>query len=254
MDFTISPRVEDYRARIAAFVDAHILPLEADPAAYDGHGNIGLAELARLRGLAREQGLWCLQLKPETGGAGLDKVGMAVCYEAMNRSIFGPVVFNSAAPDDGNMMVLERVATPRPEGALARSDRARRGPLGLRHDRAASRRRLRSRDDPDPGRAARRHLRGHGPQVVHHRRRGGRALHPDGADLRRPAQGPDRLPVPQGPARLGDPAPHPDHGARGARRPLRAAVRRPGDPGRERPDARGRRPEADADPPRARRG
>ena len=112
MDFTISPRVEDYRARIAAFVDAHILPLEADPVAYDGHGNIGLTELARLRALARDQGLWCLQLRPETGGAGLDKVGMAVCYEAMNRSIFGPVVFNSAAPDDGNMMVLEKVATP----------------------------------------------------------------------------------------------------------------------------------------------
>ena len=112
MDFTISPRVEDYRARIAAFVDAHILPLEADPAAYDGHGNISLAERARLRGLARAEGLWCLQLRPETGGAGLDKVGMAVCYEAMNRSIFGPVVFSSAAPDDGNMMVLEKVATP----------------------------------------------------------------------------------------------------------------------------------------------
>ncbi|SEI09863.1 acyl-CoA dehydrogenase [Methylobacterium sp. 275MFSha3.1] len=112
MDFTISPRVEDYRARIAAFVDAHILPLEADPAAYDGHGNISLAELARLRGLARAEGLWCLQLRPQTGGAGLDKVGMAVCYESMNRSIFGPVVFNSAAPDDGNMMVLEKVATP----------------------------------------------------------------------------------------------------------------------------------------------
>ncbi|SFT26145.1 acyl-CoA dehydrogenase family protein [Methylobacterium sp. yr668] len=112
MDFTISPRVEDYRARIAAFVDAYILPLEADPAAYDGHGNISLTELTRLRGLARAEGLWCLQLRPETGGAGLDKVGMAVCYEAMNRSIFGPVVFNSAAPDDGNMMVLEKVATP----------------------------------------------------------------------------------------------------------------------------------------------
>jgi acyl-CoA dehydrogenase len=36
---------------------------------------------------------------------------MAVCYEAMNRSIFGPLIFNSAAPDDGNMMLLEAVAT-----------------------------------------------------------------------------------------------------------------------------------------------
>jgi acyl-CoA dehydrogenase len=41
----------------------------------------------------------------------LNKVGMAVCYEEMNRSIFGPVVFNSSAPDDGNMMILEKAAT-----------------------------------------------------------------------------------------------------------------------------------------------
>ena len=112
MDFTIPPRVEDYRARIAAFVEEEILPVERDRSAYDAHGNIALAPLERLRGLARAQGLWCLQLKAETGGAGLGKVGMAVCYEAMNRSIFGPVVFNSAAPDDGNMMVLEAVANP----------------------------------------------------------------------------------------------------------------------------------------------
>ncbi|WP_212524718.1 acyl-CoA dehydrogenase family protein [Actibacterium sp. MT2.3-13A] len=112
MDFTISPRIEDFRARIARFVEDEVLPVEADRAAWDAHGNIREDYLEPLRDKARGEGLWCLQLRPETGGQGLDKVGMAVCYEAMNRSIFGPVVFNSAAPDDGNMMVLEKAAKP----------------------------------------------------------------------------------------------------------------------------------------------
>ncbi len=112
MDFTIPARVEDYRKRIADFVTRELIPLESDPTAFDAHENIALDVLAQMRAKAKAQGLWCLQLRPETGGQGLDKQGMAVCYEAMNRSIFGPVVFNSAAPDDGTMMLLEKVATP----------------------------------------------------------------------------------------------------------------------------------------------
>jgi acyl-CoA dehydrogenase len=112
MDFRISPIIEDYRSRIAAFVERELIPLESNPASFDEHENIDLDLLHRIREKAKAEGLWCLQLKPETGGAGLGKVGMAVCYEAMNRSIFGPVVFNSAAPDDGNMMLLEAVGTP----------------------------------------------------------------------------------------------------------------------------------------------
>lgn len=112
MDFALSPRDEDVRARIAAFVEAHILPLESDPAARDDHDNIAEAPLQALRARARSEGLWCPQLAPEHGGMGLSFVGMAAAYEAMNRSIFGPVVFNAAAPDDGTMMALARVATP----------------------------------------------------------------------------------------------------------------------------------------------
>lgn len=112
MDFTIPPAIEDLRRRIGAFVDTHLIPLESDPAAYDAHENIAAAPLAALRERARAEGLWCLQLKPENGGLGIGRMGMAVCYTEMNRSIFGPVVFNSAAPDDGNMMVLEQVGTP----------------------------------------------------------------------------------------------------------------------------------------------
>jgi acyl-CoA dehydrogenase len=112
MDFTISPRIEDFRARIARFVADEVMPVEADRANWDAHGNIAHAPLDALRAKAKAEGLWCLQLAPETGGQGLGKMGMAVCYEEMNRSIFGPVVFNSAAPDDGNMMVLEKIGTP----------------------------------------------------------------------------------------------------------------------------------------------
>ncbi|PXW82701.1 acyl-CoA dehydrogenase [Ruegeria sp. P4] len=111
MDFTLSPRIEDFRARIAAFVDTEILPIEADRANWDAHGNIGRPALGILRAKARTQGLWCLQLGRDYGGQALGKVGMAACYEEMNRSLFGPVVFNSAAPDDGNMMVLEQAGT-----------------------------------------------------------------------------------------------------------------------------------------------
>lgn len=111
MDFTISPKIEDYRARIARFVEQEILPLEEDRANYDPHENIRKDVLRDLRAKAKAEGLWCLQLKQETGGQELGIQGMAVCYEEMNRSIFGPVVFNAAAPDDGNMQVLEKVGT-----------------------------------------------------------------------------------------------------------------------------------------------
>ena len=111
MDYTISAEIESYRARISRFVEDEVIPVESNLKAWDSHGNINDEWLEALRSKARAEGLWCLQLKPETGGCGLSKVGMAVCYEEMNRSIFGPVVFNCAAPDDGNMMVLEKVGT-----------------------------------------------------------------------------------------------------------------------------------------------
>ena len=112
MDFTIAPQLDDLRRRIAAFVETRIIPHESDRAAYDGHGNISDRLLQELRIQAKAEGLWCLQLPERDGGFGVGIQGMAVCYEEMNRSIFGPVVFNSAAPDDGNMMVLSKLASP----------------------------------------------------------------------------------------------------------------------------------------------
>jgi len=111
MDFTLPPAIDDVRRRVRAFVDERLIPLEADRANYDEHENLRLDVLERMRGEARVAGLWSLQMPKARGGGGLPFVGMAACYEEMNRSIFGPATFNSAAPDDGNMMVLERIGT-----------------------------------------------------------------------------------------------------------------------------------------------
>ena len=110
MDFQLAPEIEDIRLRIHDFVEQHILPLEQDPTAYDEHENIAEGPLSDLRARAKAEGLWALQMPKQRGGGGLNVVAMAACYEEMNRSIFGPVCFNSAAPDDGNMIVLEKVA------------------------------------------------------------------------------------------------------------------------------------------------
>lgn len=111
MDFTLTSEIEDYRKRYRDFVAAHVLPLERDPTSYDEHQNIALPLLERLRAQARSAGLWAPQMPKARGGQGLPVVGMAACYEEMAHSIFGPVVFNAAAPDDGNMLLLEKVAT-----------------------------------------------------------------------------------------------------------------------------------------------
>ncbi|HYF86630.1 acyl-CoA dehydrogenase family protein [Azospirillum sp.] len=112
MDFTLPPELDDYRRRVRAFVEEEILPVEADRANWDEHENIADAPLATLRAKAKAAGLWTLQLPKEVGGQGLPMVGVAACYEEMNRSIFGPVCFNAAAPDDGNMRLLSMVGTP----------------------------------------------------------------------------------------------------------------------------------------------
>jgi acyl-CoA dehydrogenase len=111
MDFTLSPETEALRAKLRDFVEREIMPLESDPAAYDAHENIALDRLETLRAKAKQAGLWALQMPKARGGQGLTVAQMAVCYEEMGRSIFGPVVFNCAAPDDGTMILLEKVAT-----------------------------------------------------------------------------------------------------------------------------------------------
>ena len=111
MDFTLSPEIEDIRLRVRAFVEEHVLPLEADPANFAEHENIPAARLAPVREKAKKAGLWAPQSPKEYGGMGLPIVAWAAIYEEAARSIFGPLAIHCMAPDDGNMNLLARAGT-----------------------------------------------------------------------------------------------------------------------------------------------
>jgi acyl-CoA dehydrogenase len=112
MDFTLSPEIEAIRLRTRAFIEEHVLPLEADPVNFSEHENIPEERLALVRDKAKKAGLWAPQSPKEFGGMQLPIVAWAAMYEEAARSIFGPLALNCMAPDDGNMNLLARAGTP----------------------------------------------------------------------------------------------------------------------------------------------
>ena len=111
MEYKLSNEIEHLRIKTRDFVNNIIIPLESDKSSYDDHENINLSLLENIRDKVKQAGLWAPQIPASRSGLGLGPVGMSVLYEEMNRSIFGPVCFNCAAPDDGNMYILNKIAT-----------------------------------------------------------------------------------------------------------------------------------------------
>ncbi len=109
MDFNLDPVIDETRARLRAFVERELISRDSLPDSLGIGENIREDLLAGLRAKARAEGLWALAMPEARGGRGFGIAGIAPCYEEMNRSIFGPVVFNAAAPDDGNMILLNRL-------------------------------------------------------------------------------------------------------------------------------------------------
>jgi acyl-CoA dehydrogenase len=111
MDFTYSQKVEDYRARLGAFMDEVVYPNERtfyeQHAAGEDHWAVPPV-LEEMKDKARTAGLWNLFMPGEEHGAGLSNLEYAPLCEIMGRSPIAPEVFNCSAPDTGNMEVLAR--------------------------------------------------------------------------------------------------------------------------------------------------
>ncbi|MEL6869489.1 MAG: acyl-CoA dehydrogenase family protein [Pseudomonadota bacterium] len=114
MDFDYTPKVQELRERLLAFMDKHVYPNEQtyfdQLTAADTRWHIPPI-METLKDHAKEAGLWNLFLPESDRGAGLTNLEYAPLCEIMGRSFIAPEVFNCAAPDTGNMEVLERYGT-----------------------------------------------------------------------------------------------------------------------------------------------
>jgi acyl-CoA dehydrogenase len=110
IEFEIPAELAKTRDRVRAFVVDEIVPYETDPRMTQ-HGPTDELR-AELVARARAAGLLTVQAGKEYGGWEPTHVEQAVIYEAAGWSSLGPVAMNCAAPDEGNMFLLSRIADP----------------------------------------------------------------------------------------------------------------------------------------------
>src|SRR5215212_7154500 len=111
MLFRSSPRVEDLKKRVTAFMEEHVYPSEElferqlDELPSRWHVPPIMEEL---KGKAKAQGLWNLFLPKHGYPDALTNEEYAHLCEIMGRSPIGPEPFNCSAPDTGNMETIIR--------------------------------------------------------------------------------------------------------------------------------------------------
>jgi acyl-CoA dehydrogenase len=115
MDFALSPRAEELRKRLEAFMDECVYPNEAlyhQQLGDSGDPHVHAPVLDELKVEARERGLWNLFLPHQTEWTdGLSNLDYAPLAEITGRSVLAPEALNCSAPDTGNMELLTMFGT-----------------------------------------------------------------------------------------------------------------------------------------------
>jgi acyl-CoA dehydrogenase len=110
MDLSLSPKLLELQEKTRSFIKDQITPFENDPRQSE-HGPSD--ELRKeLIELARKAGLLTPHASVEMGGLGLSHIEKAIVFEESGYSSLGPIAMNIHAPDEGNIHLLEEIATP----------------------------------------------------------------------------------------------------------------------------------------------
>ncbi len=108
IDFEIPAELAARRDEIRAFVAEEIVPFERDPRLTRHGPNEDMR--TEMVELARKAGLLTVQAPRRFGGWEPTHREQAVLFEAAGWSTLGPVAMNCAAPDEGNMFILSKIA------------------------------------------------------------------------------------------------------------------------------------------------
>lgn len=111
----LTPRAQELRKSLSAFMAEHIYPHEKEllAEAHDGAGRWRPRErMETLKREAQRQGLWNLFYTHGPEGTGLSNYEYGHLCEVLGRSLAAPEVFNCNAPDVGNMEILSLFGTP----------------------------------------------------------------------------------------------------------------------------------------------
>src|SRR5438034_11539454 len=95
IDLDPGPEVAELRDRVAAFIQATVIP--AEQRAHSEHG-LDESLRAELQDAARVAGLFAPHVSVSLGGLGLDTRGQAAVFEEAGYSLLGPQALNCAAP------------------------------------------------------------------------------------------------------------------------------------------------------------
>ncbi|MEU7836615.1 MULTISPECIES: acyl-CoA dehydrogenase family protein [unclassified Nonomuraea] len=107
VDLAPDPAVADVARRTTTFIREAVIPVEEAQ-----HGVARSEDVRRtLQQAAKEAGVFAPHVAREYGGLGLDMRGRAAVFEEAGYSLLGPLALNIAAPDEGNMHMLEAIAT-----------------------------------------------------------------------------------------------------------------------------------------------
>lgn len=110
MDFDIPDHLRDLQEHTRRFIAEQVIPLENE-VPRDAHGPS--EDLRReLVERARAAGLLTPHASKEMGGLGLSHLAKALVFEEAGYSWLGPTALNIHAPDEGNIHLMEEVATP----------------------------------------------------------------------------------------------------------------------------------------------